>query len=149
MIHERLKGCVQVLRLVREYLATRSIRQSLNVQIGSALQLSNSRGPDHDAVLQTLVRGFWDDATDHAARFIDRLGRGFARRTVGTVKVAGHARDRDHHPATDWIAGPDHVIRRVKEQRVETMVGLFIMARHALQRIAYKPPVPPKTRQQT
>ena len=113
MVHQRLKGRVEIFRFVFQNLAAGFVCQSLNVEIRRTAEFSHSRGPNHDAVLEPLFAGLRNDAAHDAAGLINRLRGCLAGRTTGTIEVTRDARDCNHHAATNRIAGFRHIIRGI------------------------------------
>ena len=78
MIHQRLKSRVEIFRFVRQHLAASFVREGLNVDVERVAELTDSRGPNHDAIFDRLVVSLGNDAADDAARFKDRVRGRFA-----------------------------------------------------------------------
>ena len=113
VVHQRLKRGVEILRLIRKQFSTCLVRKVFDVEVRLPAKFAHASGPNHDSVFQPLAHLFRNDAAHHAARFINRLGRGFSGWAIEAIKVARHTGDHDDDAATDRIAGADHVVGSV------------------------------------
>src|SRR4051812_47537417 len=124
---QSVESVVELFGFVTQDLAAGLVSQVLNVEVMNATNPAHARGPTHHPVLRYLFGRLRNDGGNNATRLEHGMHRGLTRWSTAAVPVTRHPSNHDDHAATGRITGLHHVIRRIVEGDVQTMVSALVM----------------------